>query len=182
MKILVTGGGGFLGQALCRGLRLVGDVRNVHHGTVVVARPARVRAKELIDVHVRVLAMRASGLDCCGVVAGIGDQTFRSRDVEIDVDPDTALAALDQLVELAERTRIVALPIPPWVAASWAGALDGPFNRNPWSSDLFDASTALVFGDFAVDDLADHVAPGESENGRALAQRLWHHLRGGGDE
>ena len=52
------------------GRTLTDRVTDVHGTTVVLARPGRLRPKELLDAHVRVLALRAAGIDADGIIAG----------------------------------------------------------------------------------------------------------------
>ncbi|MGE3685825.1 MAG: exodeoxyribonuclease V subunit gamma [Acidimicrobiia bacterium] len=163
------------------GRRFVGRVADVHGTTVVLTRPGRLRAKELLDAHVRVLAMRASGIDAQGLIAGVTNkQQYDAIRVDLDVGPAAATAALDELIELADLCRSVALPIAVNVAAAWSGMLGSRFRLdNAWDpNDLWDPPTALVFGHLLVSELGRHIPPGEHESGQELSRRLWTLLRG----
>ena len=161
------------------GRRLLGTVADLEGDVVLVARPGGVRAKELIDAHVRVLALRAAGVDARGVVAGVatsGRREFERVNVDISLDSHAALEALARIVALSELCRVVALPIPPRLAAAWAmkrGSIPEGFK---W--DMADEPTRFVFGDLSADEIAAYVAPGTAESGRRLAERMWATLQG----
>ena len=160
------------------GRTLTDRVTDVHGTTVVLARPGRLRPKELLDAHVRVLALRAAGIDADGIIAGTtAKHPYDSVRVVIDVDAATAAAALDELVELAcsaGRSRCRSRSTSPrrGPARSRSNA------DQAWIEDLWDASTALVFGHLIAPDLGRHIPPGEHQTGLELATRLWGLLRG----
>jgi exodeoxyribonuclease V gamma subunit len=161
------------------GRTLTDRVTDVHGTTVVLARPGRLRPKELLDAHVRVLALRAAGIDADGIIAGTTTkQPYDSVRVDIDVDATTAVAALDELVELALLCRAVAMPIAVNVAAAWAAGAFRAVPDTAWKEDLWDPSTQLVFGHLIAPDLGLHIPPGEHRTGFELATRLWGLLRG----
>lgn len=167
--------------ALPDGRRLIGTVGAVHDDVVVLARPGRARAKELIDAHLRVLALRALGRDARGVVAGVkttrGRPELELKRVDLDCGSAAAAAALVKVIGLVELCRIVALPISPGLAAAWA--IGWGRASDALQNDRYDQSTMFVFGDLTADELADYTAPGTDETGRELAARLWAALQGG---
>ena len=161
------------------GRTLTDKVTDVHGTTVVLSRPGRLRPKELLDAHVRVLALRATGIDADGIIAGTTTkQPYDSVRVDVDVDAATAMSALDELVELALLCRSVAMPIAVNVAAAWAAGAFKAVPDTAWKEDLWDPSTQLVFGHLIAPDLGLHIPPGEHRTGFELATRLWGLLRG----
>ena len=161
------------------GRTLTDRVTDVHGTTVVLSRPGRLRPKELLDAHVRVLALRAAGIDADGIIAGTTTkQPYDSVRVDVDVDAATAMSALDELVELALLCRSVAMPIAVNVAAAWAAGAFKAVPDTAWKEDLWDPSTQLVFGHLIAPDLGLHIPPGEHRTGFELATRLWGLLRG----
>ncbi len=180
---LVADGQQLLDLVLPGGTRIIGTISGLHRDSVVVARPGRLRAKELVDAHLRVLALCAMGRSPNGLVVGVEPSKAKnaplkivSRSVTINADAEQASTALAQLVSLTRKCGSVAMPMPVAVAAAWAKQFGSA--KTAYHDDLLDAATRFVFGDLAEEALATHCAPGTDEPGQQLAQRLWQLLGG----
>jgi len=165
--------------------RLVGAVGDLHASTVLLARPAKFKAAAYLDACVRRLALSAAGQPVGVVVAALESlksetPTVVTAELDDQLEPETAVTALNNLVATMDLCAHRAVPLPVATSAAWAGRTKSPWSpaSAAFNADARDPSFAYLFGGCSLKDLASWQLEPTSDRMQSMANKLWMNLEG----